>query len=780
MKKLQSPQSRLQFIRDTAILATGFTFFPHLLSARIRSTGIGPELLHGRALSVEIMIPQQASALEQRAGEELQKYLSTVPGARIKLIKELDRGDSFPIYLGRTQMAASTQSVPTRLDEDGYFIWVTPNEIILSGGAGKGLLYGVYELLEESGFKRYAATETQIPAKPEWAFTEKEKTITPKIKYRTTSYSEMANPEYADWHKLSSRDDWGLFVHTFETLVPAELYGKTHPEFYSLIDGVRSPATQLCLSNPEVLRVLIERLHTRVSEKPHAKYWSVSQNDNDRYCTCENCQALNTRYGAVPSGSIIWFVNQVARAFPDKIISTLAYWYSRKAPRNIQIEPNVNIMLCNIESSREAPVFVTDKAFSNDLKEWGALSTDILIWDYNIQFTNYVSPFPNLFTLKPNIEFYTANHVTALFMQANNEPAAEMALLRAYLIARLMWDPAADDNALINEFVEGYFGPAGTFIRRYIDLMQEGLVKSGMRLSIFGDPIHARETYLSHDLMGQYQSLFDQAEKAVKDQPELLKRVQTARLPLQYAQIQIGRTETDTPRSLFFTKNNGVVGVRPEMSALVHQFVTRCQRDGIKLLRERSGTPEHYLASYQRIFEAMAHPEKYVSYRKKIISLTPAAPKSKPAESLTDGIFASYESWQEPDQNWVYFTGTHMDLILDLGTPQLISSIQTDFLNPQAQPDWHLFSLPRFVTFSLSEDGTTYKAPLKVENPHHPNPKENPAITSISVFPFKQEFRPKAWTRFIKIHAESWLHTPAWHIRSGSPISIYCDQVVVQ
>ena len=101
----------------------------------------------------------------------------------------------------------------------------------------------------------------------------------------------------------------------------------------------------------------------------------------------------------MPSGSIVWFVNQVAKAFPTKIISTLAYWYSRKAPKNIQIEPNVNIMLCNIESTREAPVFVTDKAFSNDLKDWGALSKDILIWDYNIQFTNFVSPFPNLFTI---------------------------------------------------------------------------------------------------------------------------------------------------------------------------------------------------------------------------------------------------------------------------------------------------------------------------------------------------------------------------------------------
>src|SRR5690606_25401309 len=147
----------------------------------------------------------------------------------------------------------------------------------------------------------------------------------------------------------------------------------------------------------------------------------------------------------------IYFVNKIAKEFPDKIISTLAYWYSRKAPKNIKLEPNVNIMLCNIESRRQAPVFETDPAFSNDLKDWGALTNDILIWDYNIQFTNFFAPFPNLHTIKPNIKFYTDNHVNALFMQANNEPAAEMALLRSYLISKLMWKPDADENEIIND-----------------------------------------------------------------------------------------------------------------------------------------------------------------------------------------------------------------------------------------------------------------------------------------------------------------------------------------
>ncbi len=77
--------------------------------------------------------------------------------------------------------------------------------------------------------------------------------VVPTVQYRTISYRDTRDPEYTDWHRLSSRNDWGLFVHTFNELVPPDQYGKTHPEYYSLINGNRLPGTQLCLSNREVL-----------------------------------------------------------------------------------------------------------------------------------------------------------------------------------------------------------------------------------------------------------------------------------------------------------------------------------------------------------------------------------------------------------------------------------------------------------------------------------------------------------------------------------------------
>ncbi|HEX2917157.1 MAG TPA: DUF4838 domain-containing protein, partial [Edaphobacter sp.] len=556
-------------------------------------------------------------------------------------------------------------------------------------------------------------------------------------------------------------------------------YGKSHPEYFSLIDGRRLPGTQLCLSNREVLEVLTANLKKKMADKPSAHYWSVSQNDNDQYCRCGPCTELNTKYGGVPSGSILYFVNDVAKACPEKTISTLAYWYSRTPPRNIQAQPNVNIMLCNIESKRQGPVYETDPAFSKELITWSGISSNILIWDYNIQFANLVSPFPNLHTLKPNIKFYTDHHVNSLFMQANGQAGGEMAGLRAYMLCKLMWTPNANDSAIMDEYLTGYYGPAGRYIRQYIDRMREALVSSGMKLDIFGSPEDAKDSYLSAEMMKVYQSLFDQAEKAAASDPKLVERVKVARLPILYAEIQIGRNEVDTPRSMFAHTPEGKVFVRPEMKALVSAFVSGCKQDGVTKVRERSTGPDDYQASYDRVFNGVATMQYAKSFGGKIAPTTLPDGGAAKAQQLTDGIFGSWESWSAPDVHWVAYKGQHMDFVLDLGEVTEIRSINMDFLNAQAQPDWNLLVLPKFVTYATSADGRTFNDELKINNPNNPNPKENPKIAEIPVQPFRADLGSGVKARYIRVHGESLLRMPSWHIRAGQPATICTDQIVV-
>ena len=80
--------------------------------------------------------------------------------------------------------------------------------------------------------------------------------------------------------------------------------------------------------------------------------------------------------------------------------------------------------------------------------------------------------------------------------------------------------------------------------------MHDTLEESGVALRIFEGPRDARETYLTEKLVSRYRELFDEAERAVSTEPQVLLRVREARMPLMYAQVQLGYGEEQERRAL--------------------------------------------------------------------------------------------------------------------------------------------------------------------------------------------------------------------------------------
>ena len=184
--------------------------------------------------------------------------------------------------------------------------------------------------------------------------------------------------------------------------------------------------------------------------------------------------------------------------------------------RGVHPADNVLVVLAPIELNRSRPV-ATDPsaaAFRAELEDWARITDRLLIWDYVIQFSNLVSPFPNLRVLQPNLRYFVDNSAVAHFQQGNREVGGEWAELRAYLIAKLLWNPDADVDVLIDDFLAGYYGAAAPHLRAYIDTQHDALAASGAGLSIFGNPIGASNTYLTAELMTTYAEQFDAAEAA--------------------------------------------------------------------------------------------------------------------------------------------------------------------------------------------------------------------------------------------------------------------------
>jgi hypothetical protein len=720
-----------------------------------------------------IVIPAAATEHEKKAASVLQKYLLEIANAAIPIVAADQSRSRYEIVLGQNERLDELKiglDLNT-LKEDGFLIKTDSMRLIIAGGNEKGTLYGIYTFLEKYlGCRMYSPQVKMVPKQNRIVLKKIHDLQVPVITFRDTHYRVTWEAEYTDWHKLDhtsdgERPDWGMWVHTFHELVPPDIYFKDHPEYYSMVDGERIP-TQLCLTNPEVLQITIQNLRRKIAQNPTATYWSVSQNDNRNFCRCDNCKAIDDREES-PSGSIIHFVNQVADQFPEKMISTLAYEYGRKAPKTLIPRENVNIMLCSIETYRDKPIAEDPQSadFVRDVEEWGKIAKDIIVWDYVVQFNNLISPFPNLHVLKPNIEFFAQHGVNAMFEQGNREVGGEFAALRAYMISKLLWNPNENADSVMNDFLNGYFGAAGPIIRKYIDEMREALKVSGKPLRIFGTPNEAAASYLTSPLIQRYEEIFNEAEKIVADSAALLERVRIARQPLEFAIMEQAKKNFYGPLGVF-EKVNGRWEAKTAIRSKIDPFTDLCIREGVTQVKEWSTSPEEYRSAMYRLLSQGMNEHR--AFGKKVTFISPPVdkmPQDSDPGMLTDGKRGSHDY----EYNWLSFAGENLEVVIDLEAVQLVKRVESAYY----QYAFWLRVLPTKVEYFVSPDGQHYDLVGVV---HNTLPIDQYGGQQRD---FIAEFEPKN-ARYIKVKAHTIGNTPAWHPGAGRPARMLVDEIVVE
>jgi hypothetical protein len=715
------------------------------------------------ASQYQIVIPQHATENERTGASDLQQYLKTISGATLPIVDDGTRPQAKEIVLGQT----TRRTIETEgLGEDGFIVQTFGEKLFLTGGSDQGSMYAVYHFLETYlGCRKYSSQFSFTPHNPSIRLSPIMDRQVPAFTFREVYYHDPEeDPAFRRWHRLDLHDEqvWGSFVHTFNTLVPPNPLFTTHPEYFAEINGKRQP-TQLCLSNEGVLSETVQKLQQQITANPKAPYWSVSQNDNEQYCQCPICSRLDAAEGA-HSASVLKFVNQVAEKFPTKTISTLAYQYSRSVPKTIVPAPNVNIMLTSIECDRSQPLDIRCKDFAQDVKDWGKRTHNIFLWDYVIQFSNLISPFPNLRTLQPNLRFMRDAGLTMLFQQGNREVGGDFSALKAYLIAKLVWNPDADVKAITDDFLQHNYGKAAPFILQYINSMHDALERSGQRLDIFGGPTQHLDGYLSPAKMDEYGRIFDKAEAAVRNEPDMLERVKVARMPLQYALLEQGKYYGTTERGLFDKLPDGTSRVKPAMRQLVLDFIALCKKTGVTRLHEWETTPDEYLEAMLLWMDKGV--QKHLALGKTSNMVSPPSPKYQGGNtlSLTDGILGSNDF----RYNWLGWEGDDLQTTLDMGEVKLVSSLQMRFL--QDIRSW--IFMPLSLSVEISEDGQTFKPVGSTTNTTDEHEEK------IVIQPFDVKFAPH-FARFIRIVARNRHECPTWHAGASGKAWIFTDEIIV-
>ena len=607
-------------------------------------------VVNNGATEYSILIPNAPSPIQQTATNELQAYLREITDVELPIVTESDArasgrleslADAKLIIIGpsATSKRALADDSESTIATDGVILRSVGNSLVLSGAPGRGPLYAVYEFLESQlGVRWWTATETTIPRAQHGTLTidsALDVRYAPRITTREPYYLGAFDPIFAARSRCNGdrapitaeyggHNEFIFGVHSAFALIPPLKYFIAHPDWFAEIDGVRkvslpgnysreyeefksqlSPeqiaerGTQLCWSNDEMIEELIKNARAALRANPDAAFLDVSQEDWDGRCECARCRELDEANGS-PSGSLLYCVNRVAEAleseFPQVLVETLAYKYTRKPPKEIKPRDNVLIRLCSIECSFAHPIdSETNAAFRDDLIGWSKIAKNLFVWDYVTDFGTYMFPFPNGRALAPNLRFFAAHNVVGVLEQGDyHSPTGDFVELRNWVISKLLWNPELNAEALCDEFVSGYYAPELVPIyRAYFNVLLDAAERANCKLSIYNMdvrdwitlPALNAATKLQDEALAIAQRLEAQAPDRHKG---LVDKVRKGRMPIEYVWLQ------EYPRYKYESELYHLEFCGPDDPAqAAREYVSKLEEFGITRHREACW-PEFY------------------------------------------------------------------------------------------------------------------------------------------------------------------------------------------
>lgn len=531
--------------------------------------------------TVQFVSPAQPKPWEKTASSELKDYL-----ARVCMDDAISIGGVKDVvfHVGDTLFAVSNGLSSATLKDEEWVIRSFGRDVVLNGGGTRGCLYAVYHFLEDQcNIRWWYGGEEDVPVVQALDLPKLDRRGRPYFFYREIYSSEDSDPRYAVRNRVNGNgvsvipSELGggcvygppYHVHVWDRYLPFDKYGKEHPEWYSLRDGVRVGGHgigQLCLSCPGLVEVFAEKVEESIREGeaaaravglPKPKLYDLSMNDNSCYCECAACKASQAKYGI--SGDQLLFENKVAeivgRRHPDVIFTVLAYVEGEAVPLNgVRAASNMVVKLTNTRQNMASGILEPDGHLMHDLvRDWSAFADGLFVWEYSVTYggndpddLRWGLPFASEFYIGEKLRYYAETGVRGMFFEHERYyEQTDMYALKYHLEARLMEDPFQGAEAVYRDFMTRYYGAAAVQIEAARRLMDKTRRERGGFVTWYPRP--PEFNCLDDATMGELNALWDEAEKAVRDDGRLLLRVRRSRQSLR-------RLETLKSRDLHLRK----------------------------------------------------------------------------------------------------------------------------------------------------------------------------------------------------------------------------------
>jgi hypothetical protein len=513
--------------------------------------GIAVDLVKDGASVAEIVIAESAKPSIKTAAEELQSNLEKMSGAKLAIVTKVSPDVKNQVYVGESDY---TRKLGVKLDDvkyDGFKIIADKNYVIIAGkeidflnvkasfakyrnagrqrqkmweeesghkwrfppindygtnaetgvhlGDGTGTLYGVYELLEQLGFRWYMPVPEigmVIPESKNISINDQSLRREPEFQQRIHSDPPL--------HRFKNEFLWfkSMKVGTASSMPiyhslsgPLKMYPKEQPqEYYGKVNG-KTDYNIPMLSDERLRKDLVEYLEYVDKAFPGIDYSCIGQPDGWSVMDSTDAAAgwdklaergKNGRFSDYYWDFILDVRKRIMEKNPDEKFTVFAYSGTRRPPINPEkIPDNVTVSYCQTSQNWMLP-----NSELTDRDEWLKRLThkdQLLIWEYYIIHASRYNfpPVPAIFT-KQMLQSFKGlyDHCAGFMVETAWSSATEMEKnklsmrrpglmhLMIYLHNRLSWDRNLDVQATLNEYYRLFFGPAQSEMKEFYEFAE--------------------------------------------------------------------------------------------------------------------------------------------------------------------------------------------------------------------------------------------------------------------------------------------------------------------
>ncbi|WP_435066138.1 DUF4838 domain-containing protein [Halobaculum sp. EA56] len=547
----------------------GYAVRPNPTCGDPQRTGTPQTIVDAGETGYCVSVSNDAPLPVHTAADELRHYVKRATGAELRKVNDSPRTHKIVLRVDETLTPCNG-----RRAEEAFIIEREESQLTVRGASPRGVLYGVYDILERDFGIRWVSPGPDgehVPSIDSAEITPLHSVTMPDFGYRiagnfhTTEYVRWAIrnrlhiprwPLETDWPAVHQRTHPEVTkregyvtaptVHSFHNILPRETYQEEHPNWFS--------ENQIDVTKESVVDAFVDKVRTFFYKYPSAKMCPITPNDGYGWSEAASSEdslsaqseaghPTRVRHHLSVTEAYFRFVtkvaNRVRRTHPEKLLYSIAYINYVYPPVTFpQLPRNVVVSVCHYAPADYAhPIGsdVTDQSeeFASILSTWATKTANPWMYAYTVKYALDALPQPIAYRLGEDIEYLYTHGYTGFYSQGAENRWGQYGP-HFYVMAKKLWDHSRSVSDILTEYFKLMAGDGWRRAKRAYDTLATAM--RNVPHKVDRHPMQEARPYLSPEIRSAVERDYRLASRAASTKTAK-RNIRAMQIPITYASL---------------------------------------------------------------------------------------------------------------------------------------------------------------------------------------------------------------------------------------------------